>query len=370
MLGGVATRTSASGWVVAALVACGPTVDDAAWDAADFAYLEPIEEAGASLPLVASLRLGSSRTGISSPVDLPHAISSAEIAWSPDGEAIAYAHGGDLQPHAADEPELWRATPSGPALVAELALHHWSTLYANEITWSPAGTDVLVRVTAYEPVGSIGIGSHLAHVPLEGLIDGPLDEIWPAGWNASWSPDGTSFVATRIDTTYDEEFDPIAETTDVYLRRLDDTKATWPPVNTDAQERGASWSPTGDAIAYVTDANGTDAIYVWQVSADAPRPIATAPCRGTYVEWFADASRLLLHCFSGEPVGFAVVDATTGAVVIAEAGGAGSPSPDGRTLPVLRDPEAGLTLHLLDLESGEATEVGPGWGLVWRPVPS
>ena len=120
------------------------------------------------------------------------------------------------------------------------------------------------------------------------------------------------------------------------------------PLPIDPRERVTSneiaWSPSGDAIAYVASDDA-------EPYPPEPPELRLAKPRGS--ELVAD--------------GFAVIDATTGALVVTGDAGAGSPSPDGRYLSVLRVTDTAVTLGLLEVDTQETTTIGPGWSLAWRP---
>jgi len=72
-------------------------------------------------------------------------------------------------------------------------------------------------------------------------------------WPASWSPDGKTllFVQDEPDSSLD-----------VWLLRPDAEVSTEPVLNTSADESQAQFSPDGRWIAYVSNASGSDQIYI------------------------------------------------------------------------------------------------------------
>ncbi len=98
-----------------------------------------------------------------------------------------------------------------------------------------------------------------------------FDDSYP--YYSVWSPDKTKILFTRYSSKY------IFDQSKIYIINSDGTGLT-NILNTDSITRGATWSPDGSKIAFVSNKDGIDAIYI--MSPD-----------GTNITKFADIGSLI-----------------------------------------------------------------------------
>jgi dipeptidyl aminopeptidase/acylaminoacyl peptidase len=165
------------------------------------------------------------------------------------------------------------------------------------------------------------------------------------------SPDGKR-VAFSLHATVSER-GPIAPS-DLYVRGQNDailqlTHGAW-------SDRAPAWSPAGSQLAFVSDRikRGHFLPYVMPAAGGGPRPVGALLGSAESVSWSSDARRLL--------VGAADAGAYSHEASAVAVTGAG-PDPD----PIVhRRSRAFRRLFVVDLGSGEATEVGPPGLCVWE----
>ena len=126
------------------------------------------------------------------------------------------------------------------------------------------------------------------------------------------------------------------------------------PFATEAsQEVRPVWSPDGKMIAYLADINGTTQVFTRSLDSSAPAQITKASANCEYVFWHPDGTRIyytsagnlwLLGMAGGEPR--LVLDNVS----------AGTASPDGKTLVLVRGPEPRFNLWLVSAEDGQARQ--------------
>jgi dipeptidyl aminopeptidase/acylaminoacyl peptidase len=124
--------------------------------------------------------------------------------------------------------------------------------------------------------------------------------------------------------------------------------------------RAPSWSPAGDAVAFLVDEDGETVVRLLSVESGETRTLASFPGGAGPAAWSPDGARIALAAAPapGVPARVAVLEVGTGAVAMAPGGGEGdaSPtwSPGGEEIAFAR--------------AGAATRAGPAGSLwVWRP---
>ena len=159
--------------------------------------------------------------------------------FSPDGTRVAY--GLAAAPGAAAAAELWvLEVESGRRL--RLAPEGNNRYFA----WAPDGTR-LAHADNAESANRVLVTSADGDGEAETLLDGPVRI------PTSWSPDGAALLLYRPVSVTDRDL--------VVLRLEGGDRAPQTFLDTSFQERGASFSPDGRWVAYVSDETGQDEIY-------------------------------------------------------------------------------------------------------------
>ncbi len=196
------------------------------------------------------------------------------LAWSPDGEAlafVAYDHSGAMYAY-------WLNLP-------DRAVHKSSRKTArNEgVRWSPDGRH-------------IAFNSYVGPHPAVHLIDTQTQAVTHITapqvlWNGEpgWSPDGTQLA-----------FSGRGDSIDIYVLKGDCVPVECTPrllVDHPAADRQPVWSPVDNRIAFVSDRTGRSAIYVLDTRCESCQPalryVAGLGFGGTMLLWSPDGSRLI-----------------------------------------------------------------------------
>jgi dipeptidyl aminopeptidase/acylaminoacyl peptidase len=165
------------------------------------------------------------------------------------------------------------------------------------------------------------------------------------------SPDGTR-MAFSLHATVSER-GPIAPS-DLYV--LEPRRPALQITHGEWSDRAPSWSPAGSQLAFVSDRikRGHFVPYVMPATGGEPRPVAHLDGSAESVSWSNDARRLL--------VGVADAGAYSHeASAVAVTGARPDPDPI-----VYRRGTAYRRLFVVDLESGDALEVGPPDLCIWE----
>jgi Tol biopolymer transport system component len=135
------------------------------------------------------------------------------------------------------------------------------------------------RVSNKVAVIVVVAGLVLAAVLVWRLADGP-----PARDGApSWSPDGLTVVfAAEVGT----------EPADLYLMNSDGSRRRRLGEETPWNETNPAFSPYGDQIAFESDRDGSDEIYVLNLTTREIRRLTQDPARDTAPAWSPDATRI------------------------------------------------------------------------------
>jgi TolB protein len=193
--------------------------------------------------------------------------------WSPDGQTIAFSTTRDNP----NIPNLYvmNADGSGQRRVTQGAAGAWGS------SWSPDG-----RRLAFESVvGGSGYNTDIYVVNVDGsgqqqLTRQPLQEQVPA-----WSPDGRRIA---FESYRDER--PLGGRRWQRLMQV---------MNADGSEQrkltrlsnsdgSFSWSPDGRRIAFVSDRDGNDEVYVINVDGSGLRNLTRNPARDAFPKWSPD----------------------------------------------------------------------------------
>ena len=271
-----------------------------------------------------------------------------------------------------------RPDGSGQRLVFDSQPPHFS-----HIAWSPDGE----RIAFVDPVvGRRGIyvsnpdGSDARRLT-EGVNDG-----WP-----SWSPDGTRIVfsSTRYDPSIEtcEPGDDFQCPTDVYTVDADGggiTRLATDPV----ADYQPEWSPDGSRIAFVKAFNGTaTAIYAMDADGTDVRPVSSHRGGSDFSpSWSPDGTQVVFAAIRNENTGIWVVnaDGTDEHVIVGPVPYVDYPvwSPDGTMIAFVGNPTTGDAkpddaLYVMSpdgsgierLSSLGLDPFGVAGDIAWQPIP-
>jgi Tol biopolymer transport system component len=172
--------------------------------------------------------------------------------------------------------------------------------------------------------------------------------------NPHWSPRGDQIVyaANRIGGSLDLWLASVDGKSDERLTRQAGTE--WMP----------AFSPDGATIAYVSDRDGTDALFTIGLDGSNQRKVLDTAYEPAFSP---DGRRLAVYHIRGAQEGVFLVNRDgTGAQLVLEGGRMPTWSPDGRWLVAVKPNAAGSRLWLVDPERGVSEPVGvPAVGLAW-----
>lgn len=294
------------------------------------------------------------------------------MAWTPTGDGLLFAGPEDpSRPDGDRHATLWIGSESGRRRFWTLAPSNALPREIVGLQWSPTGERLLAHLRTQENTGTTSEGTRLLSFELDGpggeVVSAPT-EVSPVGGSVSWSPDARRFVASVVDVTYDAMNNPVLGDSDLYLYDVETDAVAWPPVNTEASERAAAWSPVDDSIVFVRSRAPSPDIMTWRPGSNAPPTVLRpAPCDVVSLAWFPEGDRLLLRCTQDPSPIFAILDADGNDVVSPRDGYASDISPDGRRIFVEQDLPIAMTISVFDVDTFEMTEVAIGRSPVWRP---
>jgi serine/threonine-protein kinase len=177
-----------------------------------------------------------SRDGVATPVDSAWSGNFSHVSISPDGKWIAVDHS---EP---EEQSIWVYPVSGgaPSRVT------FSGKINMRPVWSPDGSRV-AWVTIVDSVATINVKRADGIGTTSKLI------ATSTSWEAEWSPDA-QWIVYRGSGRQDPD--------DIYAVRVQGDTTPVPIATTKHYERGATVSPDGRYVAYVSSESGKDEIYV------------------------------------------------------------------------------------------------------------
>ena len=194
-------------------------------------------------------------------------------ALSPQGSMVAYF---DFRSESED---IWTYD-------LETGVNRQETFFAGRDAlpiWSPNGDRLVFNSTRdTDDVADIFVRRMDPRGEPERLLrrDGPQ-------FATSWSPDGRTLAFNEYEQGADGP-------QDIYTLSLDDMAVT-PFAATEANERGAMFSPNGEWIAYVSDELGTPEVFVMPFPADPGLKTRISYGGGFEPRWSDDGSELFYH---------------------------------------------------------------------------
>jgi TolB protein len=236
------------------------------WTGADpdfvgpIARIEGLSEAriGGAVSPPAALAAGGGRFALALGSEVPD-----QLAWSPDGNWIAYSRG---------ESELWLVKPDGTDA-------HRIAAVGISPSWSPDGTKI-----AYEGGASLTYGEGTGKVVIANA-DGSNPRILAKGYDPAWSPDGRELAFADRDGVSVVGVDGLN-------RRLVIPAGSAP-----------AWSPDGSMFAFTKSVyiastqQWTNSIMVANADGSDPRTLVESDVFADNLSWSPDGSEIV---FTGE----------------------------------------------------------------------
>ncbi len=203
-------------------------------------------------------------------------------AWSPDGSQIAYWSGVLDTSDEVGGPWVWIAWGIFVMHADGSSRRQLANLDSRCLSWSPSG-DEIVFSTSEGGIGIIGVyGGNLQFVIPEEPGSGGRASDWP-----SYSPDGTKILFSKILTS---ESDGITYW-QILLSDVDGTDVTrLSPDN--VNDFQPAWSPDGDRIAFSSDRDGDNEIYVMNAAGSGVVRLTDDTDDDSCPVWSPDGSRI------------------------------------------------------------------------------
>jgi Tol biopolymer transport system component len=169
--------------------------------------------------------------------------------WSPDGERIAFVSDRD------GKFEIYVMDADG----ANQTRLTTNNAYDGNPVWSPDGKKIAyTKYSAYECEGCVG-ESEIYVMDADGSNQINLSNS-PAKFDVdfSWSPDGQKVAFTTVrDDPYETN-----DYNEIYITDVDGTNLMRLTTTSRANDMEPAWSPNGEKIAFSSDRDGNDEIYV------------------------------------------------------------------------------------------------------------
>jgi len=224
--------------------------------------------------------------------------------------------------------------------------------FTNFPVWSPGGDRILF----------VSMGAETSDLMVVDTATGDISTVFAGNGNpADWGPDGERILVTAgIDEGGRGLY--IVDLRDGGAARVDTGSSG------DAYAR---WSPAGDAVTYESGRDGNPEIYWSSLETGETRRLTENEFLDEWPSFSPDGSRIAWASGSEEDKNLWIMRAdgtdkqqvTTGLMF-----GDAFPewSPDGRRILLTVREGKQFVLQLIDLETGEATDLGPGTAPSWR----
>jgi Tol biopolymer transport system component/erythromycin esterase-like protein len=213
-------------------------------------------------------------------------------AWSPDGRLVAYTRRRE-----GTYREIWAlraadASPDGTGSEPVRLVSNFRTL-DSEPAWSPDGRQIAFASSQDSDVdpgdeAGVRLDIYLANLDGSGQVQltGAGDEALGTEWNTSptWSPDGGQ-IAFQTNRDGNNE---------IYLMAADGS-AVRNLTRHAASDASPAWSPDGTTIAFVSDRDGNEEIYLVGVDGSGLRRLTHHPGPDKSPAWSPDGRWLAFH---------------------------------------------------------------------------
>lgn len=171
------------------------------------------------------------------------------------------------------------------------------------------------------------------------------------GGRPAWSPDGTEVAVVMS---------MVVPSPEILRTNIADVTTLWLTQNP-ADDREPAWSPDGEVIAFTTDRDGTDHIYLMNANGSGPRRLTSGSRSEFEAAWSPDGERLALVSGTGSQSQIFIVNAD-GSDLRQITDGPGlnrnpSWSPDGSLIAFWSDRSGNPEIYLIGIDGEGLTQL-------------